>query len=78
MNIKEGYLMEQELFEWLEYDFVDDSCFVYYNCILKQDIGKYKKGDNIKAIMVDYEKGKLTIQIDSSNEEVFKMKLVIL
>jgi len=70
--------MEKELFNWSEYDSTDDNCFIFYKCILKQDIGKHKKGHLIETIMVDYEKGELVIQIDSSNEEKFKMKLVIL
>lgn len=70
--------MEKLLFDWEEFDSIDDSCFVFYKCILKQDIGKHKKGHLIETIMIDYEKSELVIQIDSSNEEKFKMKLVIL
>ncbi len=64
--------MEKQLFNWEEFDIVSDASYMFYKCTLKQNIGTYKIGDEFDCIIVDYEKGKLTI-----SGEVFKLKLVI-
>jgi hypothetical protein len=65
--------MENQLFDCKTWAQLDTKCFAYYDCILKQDIGKYKKGDFIVDIIIDYEEGELTI-----DSHIFKMKLIII
>jgi hypothetical protein len=65
--------MEKELFDWSNWAQLDIRYFVYYDCILKQAIGKYNKGDSISDIIIDYGKGELTI-----DSNIFKMKLTII
>jgi hypothetical protein len=65
--------MENQLFDCKNWAQLDTRCFVYYDCTLKQDIGKYKKGDFISDIIIDYGKGKLSI-----DSNIFRMELIIL
>lgn len=65
--------MESQLFDWENWDIMDTMDFIFYNCTLKQDIGKYKTGEKFESININYSNGELTI-----NEEKFKLKLVIL
>ncbi len=65
--------MEKQIFDWGDFNVVDDGHYIFYNCTLKQDIGKYKKGEKWDYISINYETGELTI-----NNDIFKLGLVIL
>lgn len=61
--------MEQELFEWKEWDQYDTMFFTFHNCTLRKDIGGFKVGDFMECINVNYEDGVLELIQDFDNEE---------
>ena len=60
--------MENQLFDWLEWDSWDLRHFLFMNCTLKQDIGALKKGTLIDLISVNYQNGELVTYDREGNE----------
>lgn len=57
--------METTLFSYEEYDILDTLVLQYYSCILKVDIGRFKVGDEIDYITINYDEGKITLGLDT-------------
>lgn len=53
--------MEENLFEWSAWDYIDDAILQFYGCVLKEPIGKFKPGDTVPIIVVDFENGVLQL-----------------
>lgn len=73
-------LVEKKLFEWEYWDQFDTMCMVFYSCTLIKDIGKYKKGDHIDCIDMDYKNGKMLFWNnleDDKPEYAFNIELVV-
>ena len=60
--------MENQLFDWLEWDELDVGHFLFMNCTLKQDIGALEKGMLVDSISVNYQNGELIVFDREGNE----------
>lgn len=69
--------MEQELFSWNEYDIVDTAAFNFYECVLKEDIRRYKKGTSIDCIFIDYGKGIMEFHDGGDILDSFELSLTV-
>lgn len=49
--------MEKQLFDWKDWDEMDFLVVEFYN----SDVGKYKKGDKVSSILMDYSNGIIKI-----------------
>lgn len=57
--------MEKQLFDWKGCDAVDEGLFVFYDCTLKIDFGRYfPAGTKVSAINFDMEKSKVELLSD--------------
>jgi hypothetical protein len=54
-------IMESDLFEWSAWDVVSDTILQFYGCVLKVPIGRFKTGDTVPVIVVDFETGVLQL-----------------
>lgn len=74
-------LVEKKLFKWDDWDLVSTACMAFYSCTLIKDIGKYKKGDHIDYIEMDYENGKMSfwnnVEDNKPAECVFNLELIV-
>jgi len=68
--------MESDLFEWSAWDVVSDTILQFYGCVLKVPIGRFKIGDTIPIIVVDFETGVLQLY-DSQHAGRFEEKSLI-
>lgn len=72
--------MEGEYFDYEEYDQLDDSLFLFIDCVLKKDIGHHKVGEKLDQITIDYFTGNVQIWKDveysSSPSYEGKVKLI--
>lgn len=70
--------MEDQLFEWSDWDSVDTFCMTFYRCILKVDIGTYPKGSIIPSIMIDFGQSLMVFYNNEGNEtSLFNLKLSV-
>lgn len=53
--------MEKQLFDWKDWDEMDFLVVEFYNCTFNTDVGKYKKGDKVSSILMDYSNGTIKI-----------------
>lgn len=53
--------MEKNLFDWAAWDLVSDTLLQFYGCVLLVPIGKFKVGDVVPVIVVDFENGILQL-----------------
>lgn len=66
--------MEKELFDWKDWDEMDTLAVYFYECVFKKPIGKFKEGDLVDGIFMEFNKGYMTI--NNGDEEVkYKMTL---
>ncbi|MBK9284962.1 MAG: hypothetical protein IPM51_11705 [Sphingobacteriaceae bacterium] len=71
--------METNLFSCNSQEQIDDYLFIYYQCLLKVDIGHWKKGTLIDKLSIDIYKGTLHIlDSDQNVVESFKVKLQLI
>jgi hypothetical protein len=71
--------MERELFDWDGWD-GDHDAMIFYNVILKQDIGEYKAGQTFNSACINFEKGQLSFyDSDVGGTELarFQLKLQV-
>jgi hypothetical protein len=68
--------MEKQLFDWFEWDVIDDGVFQFYNCTVK-NIPDYKPGTKISTIVMNYQNGTMTF-MDEHSQEMKKFNLQFL
>lgn len=68
--------METTLFDYEEYDLLDTLILQFYNCTLKVNIGRFEAGDEIDCIIMNYDKGKITLCV-STVEFTYNLSLNI-
>lgn len=68
--------METTLFNYENYDLLDTLSLQFYNCVLKVDIGRFKAGDEIDCIIMNYDRGKITLCV-STVEFTYNLSLNI-
>lgn len=49
--------MEKQLFTWGSWDLCDNLFIAFMNCVFIKDIGKYKAGDKVYCIDMNFEEG---------------------
>lgn len=52
---------ENQLFNWDGWDQQDTAAFTFYNVEMKVPAGKYQVGQKFSAVLVDYERSKLSV-----------------
>ena len=67
--------MERELFDYDNWDNIDDFNKVFYGCVLKQDIGVYRAGEKFDSICVNYENGEMSFWIGDDEAASFQLEL---
>jgi len=65
--------LEQDLFEWEDWETYAIMGIQFYDIILKKDIGKFKKGQKFKWACIDFDSS--TLEIGGSLEKSTKFKL---
>ncbi len=51
--------LEGQLFNWERWETVSTAEFHFYECVLKKDIGSFKKGSSVQCILFSVEKSKM-------------------
>jgi len=70
--------MEKQFFDWNDWDTIDTMSFQFYDCTLKQAIGKYEKGRVIESILIEFEESRMTFYDEDNHvRDTFKLKLVV-
>lgn len=59
--------MEKQLFTWGSWDECGTLFVTFTNCIFIKDVGKYKAGDKVYCIDMDFEEGLMYVY-ESENE----------
>lgn len=49
--------MEKQLFTWGSWDLCDNLFITFMNCVFIKDVGKYRAGDKVYCIDMDFEEG---------------------
>lgn len=53
--------MEKQLFTWGSWDSIDTLFMSFTNCTFIKNVGKYKVGDEVYCIDMDYENGTMSV-----------------
>jgi hypothetical protein len=62
--------MERELFDWEDWEPAEAEgnwAILFYNVVLKKDIGKYPSGTRLNAAMIEFQQGTLELY-ENTNE----------
>ena len=59
--------MEKQLFTWEDWDQCTDLFLSFINCVFVKDVGKYKAGDKVELIDMDFEKGCMYVYESANN-----------
>lgn len=67
--------MEKQLFTW---DLCDNLFIAFMNCVFIKDIGKYKAGDKVYCIDMNFEEGLMYVsdELDAPNA-TYKLELQV-
>lgn len=66
-NVFKDTSLDSKLFDWKGWDQLDTMSFIFYNCVLIEDIGSFKKGEKFSSISIDYEKSLIAVSKDDWN-----------
>jgi len=66
--------MERQLFDWENWDSVDEGAMIFYDITMKVDISYIKIGTKFKSVCVDYQRGLLEFY-DDEGKPMCKWKL---
>lgn len=69
-----GY-MEQTLFSWENWDSINPLNMIFYNIVLKSDIGPFKCGQKVESVQINYQTSTIFISDDPEGENGYKGKL---
>ena len=54
--------LEDRFFSWKSWDEADSFGSIQFNkCVFKEDVGRFKKGDEVDAILVSFEESKMCV-----------------
>ena len=54
--------LEDRFFSWESWDEADSFGSIQFNkCVFKEDVGRFKKGDEVDAILVSFEESKMCV-----------------
>ncbi len=71
--------MERQLFDWANWDVIDEGSYQFYDCVFKVDFGPFKAGQKCDEIVVDYQNGFMQyFDKDGGVITEVKLKLAIL
>ena len=73
--------MEKQLFTWGSWDLCDNLFIAFMNCVFIKDIGKYKAGDKVYCIDMNFEEGLMYVyesadELDAHNA-TYKLELQV-
>lgn len=73
--------MEKQLFTWGSWDLCDNLFIAFMNCVFIKDIGKYKAGDKVYCIDMNFEEGLMYVyesadELDAPNT-TYKLELQV-
>lgn len=71
--------MEKQLFTWGSWDLCDNLFIAFMNCVFIKDIGKYKAGDKVYCIDMNFEEGLMyesADELDAPNA-TYKLELQV-
>lgn len=73
--------MEKQLFTWGSWDLCDNLFIAFMNCVFIKDIGKYKVGDKVYCIDMDFKEGLMYVyesadELDAPNA-IYKLELQV-
>ena len=73
--------MEKQLFTWGSWDLCDNLFIAFMNCVFIKDIGKYKAGDKVYCIDMNFEEGLMYVyepadELDAPNA-TYKLELQV-
>lgn len=73
--------MEKQLFTWGSWDLCDTLFIAFMNCVFIKDVGKYKVGDKVYCIDMDFEEGLMYVyesadELDAPNA-IYKLELQV-
>lgn len=69
--------MEKQLFDWKSWDDIDGMTLQFYDCTLKQKIGDFDVGTEIRTIVVDFERGLLDLYDNTQSLGTFHLLLSV-
>ena len=69
--------MEKQLFDWSEWEELNFLSLYFYGCTFITDVGKYKKGDKVSGVCMDYAKGIIIIDEDADTQVTYKLSFLI-
>jgi len=68
--------MEKEIFEWQQFDYIEDFAIQFEDCIFIKDFGPYHKNEEVKYISIDYQDGIMNVYRDNNDgTEPVELKL---
>jgi hypothetical protein len=62
--------MLESLFQYDDFDIVDEFCIQFYDCMLMQDIGTRKECDTVDIITVDFRDGTILFYSNDDDEGI--------
>lgn len=73
--------MEKQLFTWGSWDLCDNLFITFMNCVFIKDVGKYRAGDKVYCIDMDFEEGLMYVyesadELDIPNA-IYKLELQV-
>jgi len=54
--------MEENLFDWSGWDFLNETLLQFFGCVLKVPIGRFGVGDTVPMILLNFEAGDLELR----------------
>lgn len=71
--------MEKQLFTWGSWDLCDNLFIAFMNCVFIKDIGKYKAGDKVYCIDMNFEEGLMYVSADELDapNATYKLELQV-
>lgn len=52
--------LEERFFKWESWD-ESEYGFQYNRCVFKEDVGRFKKGEEVDAILISFEESKMCV-----------------
>lgn len=68
--------MEEKFFDWMDYDPVDDLIVQYFDCTIKVDIGRFRVGDKLEVITIDYEHGVMELYYKGELASTHQLEMI--
>jgi hypothetical protein len=71
--------IERQIFDWEEWDNVDEGVLRFYDVQLKVPVGEFMPGDEFDTAVVDLQNSKLVLYLneDRTEERVFQLNISV-